>query len=196
MSKLKAPPVGAILAGGAGLRIGGAKAMVELKGRPLICYPLEALQQAVADVVVVAKPTTVLPSLTHVTVWLEPDEPSHPLLGILHALSLAEGRAVLVCAGDLPFVTAEALQTLAAADPAGTPAVIAAAGGMTQPLLGCYQPVALELVGAADLLRPMRETVARIGARTVEVDPHVLFNVNYPEDLLQATALMDAASRT
>ena len=46
-----------------------------------------------------AKPSTELPSLPGVTVWVEPESPSHPLLGIMHALSLAEGRPVLVCAG-------------------------------------------------------------------------------------------------
>jgi molybdopterin-guanine dinucleotide biosynthesis protein A len=33
-----------VLAGGRGDRIGGAKAMVELRGRPLIRYPLDALR--------------------------------------------------------------------------------------------------------------------------------------------------------
>jgi molybdopterin-guanine dinucleotide biosynthesis protein A len=69
--------------------------------------------------------------------------------------------------------------------------VIAAAGAETQPLLGCYQPGALELLGKPGEERPLRDAVARIGARTLEVDPHVLFNVNYPEDLLQAAALLD-----
>jgi molybdopterin-guanine dinucleotide biosynthesis protein A len=186
--------IGVVLAGGAGRRIGGAKATVQLRSKPLICYPLEALAQVLADVVVVAKPSTQLPSVPGVTVWVEPESPSHPLLGILHALSLAEGRPILVCAGDLPFVTPEALEQIVAADPLGAPAVIAAAGGQTQPLLGCYQPVALDLLAGRDLHeRPaMRELMASVGARTIEVDPGVLFNVNYPEDLLQAAAMLDS----
>jgi molybdopterin-guanine dinucleotide biosynthesis protein A len=167
--------------------------MVHLRGKPLICYPLEAVQQVLGDVVVLAKPSTELPSLPGVTVWVEPEAPSHPLLGILHALSLAEGRAVLVCAGDLPFVTSATVERLASADPAGAPAVIAAAGGQTQPLLGCYQPETLDLVSLT-VDRPLREMIARIGARTIEVDPHALFNVNYPEDLLQAAAILDSTS--
>jgi molybdopterin-guanine dinucleotide biosynthesis protein A len=187
-----AAPIGAILAGGAGRRIGGSKAIVHLRGKPLICYPLEAVQQVLGDVVVVAKANTELPSLPGVTVWVEPETPSHPLLGILHALSLAEGRAVLVCADDLPFVTAATIEQLAAEDPGGAPAVIAAAGGETQPLLGCYQPATLDLVGPR-FDRPLRAAIAEIGARTIELDPSVLFNVNYPEDLLQAAAILDAS---
>jgi molybdopterin-guanine dinucleotide biosynthesis protein A len=189
-----AQPIGAVLAGGAGRRIGGSKAMVELRGRPLICYPLAVVRQVLTDVVVVAKPSTELPSMPGVTVWLEPEEPSHPLIGILHALSLADGRPILVCAGDLPFVTPDALERLIAADPGDAPAVIATAGGRTQPLLGCYQPVALERLSPPGQPRaeaPLRDTVARAGARTLEVDPDVLFNVNYPEDLLRAAAMLD-----
>ncbi len=184
------PPIGAILAGGAGRRIGGSKATVHLHGRPLISYPLVTLTRVLPEVVIVAKPSTELPSLPGTTVWVEPESPTHPLLGIMHALSLAEGRPVLVCAADLPFVRAETIERIAGADPQGAPAVIASGGGRTQPLLGCYQPATLELVSLAGE-RPVRDVIAEIGARTVEVDPHDLFNVNYPEDLLQAAALLD-----
>ena len=47
-----------ILAGGLGRRIGGAKAVVQLGGRPLISYPLQALQAALGEVAIVAKPDT------------------------------------------------------------------------------------------------------------------------------------------
>src|SRR4051794_27741341 len=100
-----APPVGAVLAGGAGRRIGGDKAIVELEGRALILYPLEALHEVCEDVVVVAKRDTMLPPLAGVAdLWIEPDEPRHPLAGVGHALRLAMGRAVLVVAGGLPPV--------------------------------------------------------------------------------------------
>jgi molybdopterin-guanine dinucleotide biosynthesis protein A len=185
------PPIGAILAGGAGRRIGGSKATVHLQGRPLISYPLAAVAQVLREVVIVAKPSTELPSLPGTTVWVEPESPSHPLLGIMHALSLAEGRPVLVCAGDLPFVRPATIERLLATDPQGAPAVIASAGGRTQPLLGCYQPRTLELVSLT-AERPLRDVLAEIGARPLEVDPGDLFNVNYPEDLLQAAAMLDS----
>jgi molybdenum cofactor guanylyltransferase len=188
-------PIGAILAGGAGRRIGGAKAMVRLQGRPLISYPLAALGQVLSEVVIVAKPSTELPSLPGTTVWVEPESPAHPLLGIVHALSLAEGRAVLTCASDLPFVTPETIYQLATADPRGAAAVIACVGDQPQPLLGCYQPVALELASPPGG-RPLRELVAEIGARTIDVPPQELFNVNYPEDLLRAAALLDQLNQT
>jgi molybdopterin-guanine dinucleotide biosynthesis protein A len=73
--------------------------------------------------------------------------------------------------------------------------VLAASHGQVQPLLGCYQP------GAAELLRNLnldpeaaaQEAVAMIAPRLLEVDPDVLFNVNAPDDLLQAAAMLDRA---
>jgi len=89
-------PIGAVLAGGAGRRIGGGKAIVELHGRPLLSYPVGVLQAVLGEVAVVAKPQTELPDLPGVHVWHEPEEPHHPLAGIVHALQQADGRAVLV----------------------------------------------------------------------------------------------------
>jgi molybdenum cofactor guanylyltransferase len=190
-------PIGVILAGGSGRRIGGSKATVQLAGTPLIAYPLAAMREALSEVAIVAKTDTQLPNMPGVTVWIEPDEPRHPLVGIMQALALAERRPVVICAADLPFVSAELVAELAAADPGRAPAVLAASEGKFQPLLGCYQPVALELLerarSGAD--RPLRDCIAAIGPATVEVsDPDLLFNVNTPDDLLQAAAMLDARS--
>jgi molybdopterin-guanine dinucleotide biosynthesis protein A len=54
--------LGAVLAGGRGRRIGGAKPTADLAGRPLISYPLAALAAAGIEAFVVAKPDTELPS--------------------------------------------------------------------------------------------------------------------------------------
>jgi molybdopterin-guanine dinucleotide biosynthesis protein A len=189
-----AQPLGAVLAGGVGRRIGGGKAIVELRGRPLLSYPLAAMTAALADVAVIAKAGTELPPLPGVTIWIEPDELSHPLVGVLHALRMAQGRAVLICAGDLPFVTPAVISMLAAADAGGAPAVIAAGDQLEQPLLGRYEPEAAEPLSALlhDPGIPLRAAAAEIGARVLELeDPTALFNINAPEDLLQAAALLD-----
>ena len=182
--------------------MGGSKATVELCGRPLISYPLQSLREVLGEVAIVAKPDTELPSLPGVTVWIEPPLPSHPLVGVVQALALAERRPVLVCAGDLPFVPPELVARLATTDPGPAPAVVVACGGDVQPLLGCYQQRALALLGPAarSAELPVRAAVAAIGPRLLQIDDsEVLFNVNAPEDLLQAAAILDrrrAASRT
>jgi molybdopterin-guanine dinucleotide biosynthesis protein A len=185
-----------VLAGGLGRRIGGSKALVKLNRRPLISYPLEAVWRALGNVAIVAKIDTKLPTLPGVAVWIEPDEPRHPLTGIVHALVMSEGRAVLVCAADMPLVSAELVAAIACADPGPAPAVVASAGGELQPLLGCYHPPALELLAGAEAGIPLREAVAAIGPVTYEVtDPNALFNVNSPADLLQASAMLQPVDR-
>jgi molybdopterin-guanine dinucleotide biosynthesis protein A len=186
-------PVGVVLAGGLGRRLGGAKATVELCGRPLISYPLEALGAVLREVAILAKPDTMLPSLPGITVWIEPQTPRHPLVGIVQALGLAGGRPVVVCAVDLPFVSPDLVAALAGADPGSAPAVIAARDGELQPLLGCYRMAAAGPLGTAVAEgAPARDAVAALAPRLLEIeDPELLFNVNAPEDLLHAAAILD-----
>jgi molybdopterin-guanine dinucleotide biosynthesis protein A len=186
-------PVGVILAGGEGTRMGGSKAIVNLNGRPLISYPLEAMWRALGHVAIVAKIDTELPSVAGVTVWIEPDEPRHPLLGIVHALGLADDRPVLVCPVDLPFVSSGLIRKLAVAGRGSGTAVIATLPGRTQPLLGRYEPEALEpLISALQRPRvPVREAVEALHPTLYEVeDANELFNLNAPDDLLQASAML------
>jgi molybdopterin-guanine dinucleotide biosynthesis protein A len=192
--RLRSKPIGAILAGGRGLRIGGEKAIVELEGKPLICYPVEAVQEVLSRVTVLAKSGTRLPRLSGVAVWIEPEVPRHPLVGITQALALAGGRPVLICAGDLPFVTPELIRRLIKVDARRAPAVVACAQERMQPLLGCYQPKALGLLADAARAGTGRviDAVAALDPVLLEVeDPEELFDVDTPDDLLQAMAMLD-----
>jgi len=196
-------PIGVVLAGGAGRRIGGSKAIVELRGTPLVEYPLRALQAVLAEVVVVAKQGTALPPLPGVPIWLEPAEPRHPLAGIVHALEGAgaaigiEGaaREILVSAADLPFLAPELVEQLARADARGAPAVVPRAAGRLQPLLARYGPAAYAPLAAALRRHPppsLTDAVAALRPRVLEVgDERPFFNVNAPEDLLTAAGLLD-----
>jgi molybdenum cofactor guanylyltransferase len=194
MSPISDRPMGIVLAGGQGRRIGGGKAAIALGGRPLLLYPVHSMLATMGEVAVVAKPSTELPPLGKVPVWHEPEEPSHPLVGIVEALRRADGRRVLVCAGDMPFVSETLLRQLAGAPSASAPAVIACTlGGALQPLLGRYHPEALTALeaAAAEAAAPAREVVAALRPLRVPVeDRRALFNVNTPEDLRQAETLL------
>jgi molybdopterin-guanine dinucleotide biosynthesis protein A len=179
-------PIGVILAGGRGSRIGGSKALVSLRGRPLVRYPLGALREVLDDVVVLAKADTELPSLPGVEVWIEADRRHHPLIGIVEALALAGGRPVLVCAVDLPFVTSELVRRLAASERV----TVAGWRGAIQPLLGRYDAWALEALSGQ--LGPAQEVVRELRPDVVDVgDPRELFNVNSPADVLQAAGMLE-----
>lgn len=186
------PPVGAILAGGPGRRIGGDKAIVELDGRPLISYPLEALTAVLDEVVVVAKRETILPELAGLAgVWIEPDGPAHPLAGIVHALRKAAGRPVLACAADLPLLTPDVVRALAAADPERATAVVPRADGRLQPLCALYTPLSLPPLAQYPPDARTEDVVLGLDPVVVEVeDDEAFYNVNAPEDLLGASAAL------
>lgn len=185
-----AAPVGVVLAGGQGRRLGGDKASVLLGGKPLISYTLATLGEVLDDVVVVVKPGTRLPPLDGVSVWTEPDGTPHPLVGIVTALERADGRRVLICGCDLPLLQPASVERLVAADLRGAPAAVAvAAGGRPQPPLGCYLARALPDLQAVMRERPdvpLRQAVGALDPRWVEVADEELFNVNTPQDLGEA----------
>ena len=189
----KRGPIGAVLAGGDGRRIGGDKATVELDGRPLLHYPLAVLRAALGDVAVVAKSATVLPALdAGVAIWLEADEPTHPLAGIVQALVRARGRSVIVVGGDMPFVTRGLVAALAREKSRGAPAVVPRAAGRLQPLCARYDAAALPALSAFDPTIEIERTVGAVGPRVLEwPDDEPFFKVHRPEDLLQAAALLD-----
>jgi len=186
-------PVGIVIAGGAGRRIGGDKAIVELEGRALVLYPIEALHEVCDDVVVVAKRDTLLPPLAGIAdLWVEPDLPRHPLCGLVHALRLAEGRPVLVVSVDLPLIDADTLRLLLAAGRATkTLAVLPRVHGQLEPFCAFYRPGALALLeGFAGDARAL-DVISRLDPEIVEpTDARAFFNVNRPEDLLQAATLL------
>jgi molybdopterin-guanine dinucleotide biosynthesis protein A len=176
--------IGAILAGGRGRRMGGGKPARELAGRPLLAWPAAALAQACERVVVVAKPEAELPRLPGVERWDEPDEEHHPARGIAFALERA-GGPVLVCAADMPFVTAGVCRLVAGALGDGS-AAVAVAGGVMQPVLAAYAPAALAAFRAAPPDAALIRTVDSLGPLLVEVDPHLVRSVNSAADLAAA----------
>jgi molybdopterin-guanine dinucleotide biosynthesis protein A len=185
-------PVGIVLAGGAGRRLGGDKAVVALDGRPLLDYPLQALRVAVGDVAVVAKRDTALPPLdAKVAVWLEPDEPRHPMAGVVRALRAAGGRAVLAVAVDLPFAGPGLLRRLATAPAGRALAVAPRAEGRLQPLCARYEPGALAALTGFDARERATDLLERLDPVVLDVDDADAFlNVNAAEDLLRASALL------
>ena len=173
---------GAILAGGAGKRLGGvSKAMLELDGRPLAVHVGEVLAEVCEPVAMVCKANTELPPIEGVERWDEPAEPRHPLTGIVHALERADGP-VLVCAVDMPWVTADACRSLLDAAPGGVAAVAVDAAELC-PVFGVYSPESLDVLRAAPPDAPLRRTVDALDPVRVALPPVILRSVNDPGDL-------------
>jgi molybdenum cofactor guanylyltransferase len=168
-----------VLAGGMSRRMGRAKALVPLGGRPLIAWPLAAARAAGLEAVVVAKPGSALPPLD-VPVWEEPEEPAHPLTGLVAALECA-GGPIVALACDMPFVTPELIRRLAAADGAAAPA------GEAFPAR--YGPEALPaLADGLAAEAAVRDVLAKLGAQPIEATERELTGINDPEALAAAEA--------
>jgi molybdenum cofactor guanylyltransferase len=189
-------PVGAVLAGGRGRRLGGDKATVEIAGVPLVLYPLRALHSAlVGDIAVVAKPDTALPDLPMGTlVWVEAETAHHPRNGLVHALRCAGGRPVLACAADLALLDGLTVRALlGAADAApSAPAVVPRAGGRLHPLCAIYRAPALRRLAAALPDARLTYMVSDLEPAILELEDETpLLPVNAPEDVLRAGAELE-----
>jgi molybdopterin-guanine dinucleotide biosynthesis protein A len=161
--------------------MGVPKATVELGGRPLILWALAAAADAGLEAVVVAKPGSALPPL-EVSVWAEPEQPSHPLAGLVAALERAAPRAIVALACDMPFVPPELIARLAALD-----AVAAAPAGEAFPAR--YASAALPALRAGlERQAPLRSVLAELGAVEVAAAPEALAGVNDPAALEAAAA--------
>lgn len=202
MAGAAARPLGVVLAGGRGRRFGStSKPTLKLIGRPLIAYPLAAIATVLPDPpVVVAKPATVLPPLPrHIQVWREPEQPSHPLTGIVWALEHSGGRAVFICGADMPLLDAEEITAIVDADACGAAAVLPRVEDRLQPLCAVYFAAALPALRAAlERVRAEPETapsltavVEALAPRTLERDrAEAYLNVNAPADIGRADAAL------
>jgi molybdenum cofactor guanylyltransferase len=195
MAEQLAPPepraIVAVLAGGRGQRLGGAKAMTLIGGEPLIHRPLAAARDAGLEAIVIAKRSTRLPPLAEPVVY-EPERPRHPLCGTIaaleHAASRSPAAAVLLLACDMPFLTAPLLSWLASLDGVA----MGETGGRAQPLLARCAPESLPILREALTARSsLRAAIVLLEPRIVDErelsrfgDPERLcFNVNDEQDL-------------
>ncbi|NHB78063.1 molybdenum cofactor guanylyltransferase MobA [Rhodobacter calidifons] len=192
---------GVILAGGQGRRLGGAdKALIPLAGRPLIAHVLDRLEPQVDRVLISANGD---PSrFTGFGCRVLPDaRPQGPLSGVLAALTLAvemEATHVVSTPVDTPFLPGDLVpQLLLAAE--GAPEGVALASDAT----GDHPATALWPVGLAPALadflatgeaRVLRFAEAHRAGRARFPDPGAFRNLNTPEDLSAAEALIRGAA--
>lgn len=177
---------GAVLAGGSSRRMGRDKAFVELQGRPLVSFPIAALQQAgAAEVLAVGGDRARLVALG--TTWVADRYPgAGPTGGILTALGAAARDVVVVLGCDMPFVTAAAVGHVLAALEPGDDAAVPAVGGRLEPLLGAYRRRCAPALAAALERgeRAVHRALAGVAVRRVVLpDPGWARSINTPAEL-------------
>lgn len=187
---------GAILSGGRGTRLGGVrKALLDVGGEPLLSRTLRLFRSLFADVLIVANEPE---PYARFQARLVPDViPGKGAPGGLHAALSASGTGwVFVAACDMPALSANAIQALAAFR-GDAPAAIVRWQGRLEPLHAFYSRRCLAPLDA--LLRAgdpsFFQLAQSIGARIVDepewraIDPAgaSFANINTPEDLARAT---------
>jgi len=185
-----ARPACVILAGGAGRRIGGRKAFVELGGRPLIAHVIERLAPQSAGMAINALPD---PGFDDFGLPVLPDEvPGRgPLGGILAAMDWAarNGAArVMTVSVDTPFLPVDLVERLSASHARASFAATADGPHATTGLWSVDLQGSLRQAldrGA----RKVRDWTASIGAEAVMFDDASAFiNINTAGDLRLAEA--------
>ncbi len=177
-----------VLAGGQGLRMGGAdKGLVDYRGRPLVAWVLEALALQAGEIVISANRNLDRYAATGHRVLPDtlPDFPG-PLAGVLAAMRAVAAPWLLVVPCDTPHLPRDlAARLLAAARAAGASIAVAADAARTHHT--CFVArTALADDLAATLARGER-AVQRWQAMhkpaVVQFDAAGFANFNRPEDL-------------
>lgn len=173
-----APPAltGVLLAGGASRRFGSPKALAELGGETLAERAWRLLGTVCAERITVGKLADRLP----LPFPLADDgtDVRAPIAGVVAGLRAARHDVCVVVPVDCPFLGAASL--LALADACRDAAV-----PQTGPLPGAYRRSALPVLerALASGRLSLRDALAELDTRTVELDPRELVNVNTPAEL-------------
>ena len=196
---MSAPP-GAILAGGAARRMGGGdKGLLPLGRGTVLAHVAGRLAPQVSALAINANgdPARFAGFALPVLPDPLPGRPG-PLAGVLAAMGWAQGlgaERVVTAAADTPFLPADLVARLEAAGPGIVLAATPGAEGRPDrhPTFGLW-PVALRGDLRAAIEGGVRKVVAwtdRHGADdALFPDPAAFFNVNTPDDLARARAMV------
>jgi molybdenum cofactor guanylyltransferase len=176
---------GAVLCGGASRRMGRDKALIEIDGTPMAERIAAVLEAAGCDPVVFVGGDEEALSSTgrrHLPdLW--PGE--GPAGGVISALAALESSdAVVVCACDLPDLSAAAVRDIVGTVPFDADVRVADSGRL-EPLLACWRlgaapKVVARFEGGA---RSMHDVLAALDVHRVAIGAEPLRNVNRPGDL-------------
>jgi len=181
--------------------MGQNKLPLELDGVPLITRVHRTLDPVCEKVLIVGGDGPSPPRARRIP-DLRPDN-TGPLAGIEAGLRAARRPSVFVAAGDMPFLTVGLVRfLLGLLAERGVPAVVPRWGGRLHPLCAAYERDAVlpEVEAALDAgVRAVREVVGGLPGVLYVGDAQLwafgdpdrlLMNVNSPEDLARARAML------
>lgn len=173
---------GAVLCGGASIRMGRDKTQISVAGTTLAHRVAQVLADAGCDPVV-AIGGVHQPPLASIA---DRFPGQGPLGGIITALGqFPSSDAVAVLAADLGTVDAASVQALIAEVINGNADVAVAFSGRREPLCAVWSPICLTYLEAAFRagLRAVHSALLQLEVVEVAIDPRLMTNVNSPADL-------------
>lgn len=180
----------AILAGGAARRFGGIdKGFVELDGRPLVAWSVDALAPQVAAILIVANRNAERYADYGRVVADRVGGYRGPLEGVRSALAMASTPWLVTVPVDSPRPGADLVACLAAVVDDATDIVTCANGAQREPLFALYRVAALRDAPAPPDDLPVWRWHDALGARIVDLaDSATRFaNLNTPDELARYT---------
>jgi len=195
-----------ILAGGKGNRIGGNKPLMKLGGRSLISYVLEAVSKVSDEAVVVVgrdgvkRFEALLQKEVKIAIDIVPG--GGPLIGVYSGLRHLNSKYAVVLPCDTPFVNEGVLNYLISKAEGADAVVPLWPNGYMEPLHSIYKvSAALEASEATveegkfriyNMIEKLEKVIYVPVEKLRKFDPDLLtfFNINSPEDLKKAEAIL------
>jgi molybdopterin-guanine dinucleotide biosynthesis protein A len=201
-----------VLAGGFSSRFGQDKGVLELAHKPLIRHVVDAVSPVVDETIIVTssqeRVTQYAKVITaDVQFVIDVCESNSPLIGALTGLGYAHGEYALLLPFDTPFVSKEVVLLLFELCLNRAAAIPRWPNGHIEPLHAVYQTEpALEAAktAVAEGKMNVRAMIEKLrGVRYVstlviqQLDPELrtFFNINTPEDLKKAMAMVKPRKR-
>ena len=178
----------AVIAGGAGRRLGGRiKGLLEVAGRPIIERLLELAGPGDKVLIVTQTPEAFARFGQPMVGDLVPDKGAPG--GVVTALFHATTEWVFAVASDMPLLERAHLEALLRAATAGVDVVVATRDGSLEPLCALYRrALVTSWRPALDADPSLRALIAQVPHVRVPLPAAVLESVNTPEDLVRLGA--------
>jgi molybdopterin-guanine dinucleotide biosynthesis protein A len=191
---------GIILSGGRSSRIGHDKGLLELEGKPLVSWVIDALQNVTDEVIVVVGSEEMIPRYLAVvpegvSVISDFYKKDSPMIGLISGLKEAKGDYAVICACDTPFIFPDVLDLLFNISVGTNGVLLVKPNGWVEPIPSVYHVVncleyAESLHGLGEMrIRKILETMSDTTILPVEnlreIDPELVtfFDVDTLESL-------------
>ncbi len=181
---------GIVLAGGRSRRMGSDKSVIQLNGKTLIEYSINAMKP-LCDKVVISSNNYIY-DYTGCEVWPDETEDQAPIVGIYSCLKRSTTELNIILSCDMPLISTTMLEYLLSHTENHDITVPVHENGLIEPLCGIYRKEAMGVLKKFiedrnfrlnDSIRASSHQLILVGHQLHFYSPHLFLNINSPEDL-------------